>query len=800
MVDLKVLEEFGVSAESWKQYLSIPADEDFSGAKGEIPIPDTQDLRTRRARMRERIRSRVNWGRDYNIKNWTHYYVLDKIWDAPYRQITPTLVASMMENCKTNEQALDALKSFNMDVTQFLVDTQETDAKTGQTKKILSVPAFFNVCVPLVRAYLTIRRAKLINDRNMDPMLKYQAAANTPENRLRSEVITDRISVMTKQFDHFETLNQAVFQMLLYGRCIAFPREEWYVEEQLHFTSKEMRMTKSKANGEFDAADNRIKNKSKVVVKEGIRHFIPHPTRCYYDQAYSPKTLNTDTGCTFAGYWKVLRFRELKKFDGFYNLDKISIGTLDWWKNATYFFNALMNQCVIRAPQTLNMGSTNDRQTEMANEQYYTSDYDDNSVILYEHYEKLIPKDDGLGDYPYPIWARFVVAGDGTIVYGTPVPYAPCLVCEDNGDANRIEDASMANQLVPFQDQLTNLLTQYLLSVKQNLTNLTLVDANVVEHGALEKIKNLGERYFRALNIFTFDGKKLFRQQNSTEKAVISHRFPFMDTNGILQAIRTLLDLAERVLQFSSQEVAQAATHEQTKREVEMIANTTSNILAYTGLPVDSFMEAMGRQNYYGVMNYGEDDFFVSVPNEVKLTKQKMEDMGFVVLEEPKKPGERFTIRVKKKTSAMLYTFAVTPPLHERFVDFQAAQAMATFMRDLLANPITGPAIGAEQALTIANTIAKLAGLQLPSPLRAVAGTPQQQAEQSREMLVQVINEVMRETKKGIQPIMELAKSNELKIDALYEALGLPEPNAQNQPTTGNRPENQGGQRVVATS
>lgn len=811
MVDLKILDKLGINAENWRSLLEKKSRGDMPGEVVNNDVSDAlmenQDRsdEEKRDALRNRIRSRVDAGRDYNLGNWMHYYVLDRLWDAPYRNISPTMLAMISEKYEAAGDIENALKGFNMDPNKFLIDTGEVDKKTGNTIKKLKYQSFFQVTIPLVRSFLQIRRAKLINDRNLTPFLQFQALANTPENRVKSEVVTDRVQTHVTQFNTKEIVNQAVFQMLLYHRCFVFPRENWYVEEQLRFKPKGESFTSDKpdykAMGVNDD-DERLKGVHRYVVKEGIRHFIPHPTRCYYDQAFYSKDINVDIGPTYAGYWKVMRFGELKKIDGFYNLDRVSIGATDWWTSASVYFNTMLNQCAIRFPTLSNIDipEGKDKQEWLANNAYYNQDFDDNSVVVYEHFEKLIPKDDGLGPYTHPIWARFVVAGDGTILYAAPLGYVPVVDFEDNGNNNNIEESGLGNLLSPYQDQVQNLVTQYLLTVRQNLANLTLVDENVLKPDILHKIRNLGERFFRSLNVYTFDSKKLARSQTGLPQAIVSHRFQYLDTNGILQAIRTVLDLAERVLQFSSQEVAQAASHEQTKAEVHIIANTTSNILSYTGFPVDQGMEALGRQIYDAMMNYGEDDFFVHVPSDVKITESMLKDMNLTVLEDSKKPGDKIKLRAKNKSAMRLETFAVTPALHERIIDVQSAQAMAVFLRDLMQNPITAAAIGPEQAIQWANQIAKLAGLPSPRPLRVEGKTPDQQAQQSQEMLKVVIDQVMTMVKKGIQPILENTKANEIKIDQLYQALNIPIPNVTSPAGAGNGTAQGRGQELASTS
>ena len=47
--------------------------------------------------MRNRIRSRIQEGLNRNLNEGRHYYALDQAWDTPFRQVTPTLLQSLMD-------------------------------------------------------------------------------------------------------------------------------------------------------------------------------------------------------------------------------------------------------------------------------------------------------------------------------------------------------------------------------------------------------------------------------------------------------------------------------------------------------------------------------------------------------------------------------------------------------------------------------------------------------------------------------------------------------------------------------
>lgn len=784
MVDKRVLAAHGVSAEKWKP-LFVSATERRALVRSGAPavpeakprddsdksnsLQDTDEVRLDSflARMWARIRA----GRDYNLSSYRVYYGLDLIWDAPFRQLSPSLIATLATKFENTEEVKEVLRTFGFVLDDVIVKTGTRDPKTNAEVMKVNVPAFFSVMVPLVRSYLNIRRAKIVNDRNREPFFQYAPAIRSKANRVRCEALTSRVEQMTQQYNYLEDLNQDVFAMLLYGRGMEFTMEEWDKEEQTLY-------------------DNTGKQKD-VVTRCGLRYTHPHPTRQYWDMAHPIKSLNTDTGSTFVGFWRVIRYGELLDMagvdeEGWYNVDKVIIGQTDWWTSgpASWFWKTVY-PCTIKVPTPSVPDGIDDRESYLSAHPYYTPDLRDASVLIVEHREKIIPKMCGLGDYDKPVWARFVVAGDGTVIYAAPMCYRPVTVYKDNGDEKRREDASLALQLAPFQDQMSNLLTQYLLAVKQNLVNLTMIDSNIVDQNTIKALRNLGETWYRGLNLFDYDAKKQIRMGNNPANAILTHRFPQMDTNSIMMAMKTVIDLAERVLQFSSLEVAQAATHQQTKAEVDQLSNTTTNLLKYTGLPVDQAMSAKARQIYEAVVNYDEDEVWAQIPSDHAMTKEQLSAIGIELQGDTEEGEQRTHVKVKKSAFNLL-SFARTPPSDDRETDIEAATAMATFVRDLMQNPITAQGIGAKQAIDLANQIAKLAGIRLDLPLsdktqENQAMMQEQIQQQAQQMLKMVADQVLKQAqeqtmqivKEGLVPVLGEIKSVAQKVQMLYAASGL---------------------------
>ena len=248
----------------------------------------------------ERGSSRINDGILQNYRDARLYWAIDRAYDVSQRQITYTLVEGLLDSKQSSDQVMSAVKSWGLD--KMMVKTSSCDKKGNPLWK-LDLPTFFTIYVPAVMAYTKVRWAKLFNERNQYPLYKYEPLKVTTEDRLRTEIITDRIQRMSGEMGYAEVEKQSILQMLLYGQCVNFPSEDWYKEEQ-GFGPKG----------------------KKRVIREGIRYSTPHPTRTFMDVNYPATSINTDTGVEWMGYWDILRYSDIKHNQRYWNRNEISAG------------------------------------------------------------------------------------------------------------------------------------------------------------------------------------------------------------------------------------------------------------------------------------------------------------------------------------------------------------------------------------------------------------------------------------------------------------------------------------------
>lgn len=773
MVDLKILKEKGVSTERLKEI--------FNHYGLEEPAALSQNQQS----LKDLIRSRVQRGIDRSLTNWRIYYALDQAWDSPFHQTSATLMKTFMDDPpKTVDDANRVLKDFGL--THLMTDSVD---KSGKATKELDTPTFYQVLVPLVKAYVTIRWAKITNDRNLLPFMSYEPYKDTAINRLRGEIITDRIEKMNHQYGYFDIFRQAVFQTLHYSYCLQFPVEEWHKEIQ------EIHVPKGKdPDTGIDPSDNieiasdvaqRIKQSrtpvpedkdltpKEVIVKEGMRYHMPHPSRMFWDIAHRPSTFNTDTGCTFAGYWRVHRWGDIRRNSEFWNLDRVTVGTRDLREQYPVYFEYAANACTIKYPHDSIMKNNQTLRENQINTEFYSADtqMEDSAVTISEVFMKLVPSEWDLGSYSHPVWFRFVVANEDTLLYAAPLPYCPVIYYGYDQDENREKNSSLTLEVLPFQDQISNQLSQAILTVKQNLSNLILVDQDVVHESYIDKVKNLKNAWYSFLNVVPFQGRKLRMQQKSTDKAVQSFKFDQNNPNESINTIKVLIDIMERLLVMSSQEVGQAATHEQTREEIRNIAANTSSRLMFTAAPIDRAMGAWKKQLYQALMAYGAEQTYAQISDRYHFTKEDFEKLGLTVIEHEDEPGKRKSVVVKRKAAMLMEDFIASRESFEAPSDSDTARAMSDFVLGLVNSPVW-ESIGPAQTIQMVNMIARMAGFPRDFNIRDVSEENNQAMKQQIQEIAQEIqkttfDQVMDAVKRGLEPIAKQTRENSDAIQTL---------------------------------
>lgn len=640
-------------------------------------------------RLRRLLYSRIQEGRQNNLRDYKIYAAIDYAYDAPFHQTTPTLIQHVLDQKMTYEESKKIVEGWGLvwsDVFRVCYgDDNSTILRNsdGTVKYAVNAPSLVRTLIPLVKAYVTVRVAKLYTDRDQIPLFKFEAIRSTERNKILCEVLTSITEAMVTQFGYRAELKDIILHTLLYGICMTFPQEAWYVEKQ-------------------EQEDGKT-----VIVKEGLRYLQPHPTRFFYDLMYRTSSLNSDTGCTFSGHWRIVRFGDIYWNKDYFNKQVIPFGT-NWFQSSlagNYFSD--FYPCTAQFPSCQPLNGT-DREQRAA---IYTLDDQDRAIFLTDMLCKLVPADWGMGTYDKPVWFRFVMASDDTVIYAEPLAYTPNVYYGYDADGARVRNASMALELIPFQDQLGNILSQILLTAKQNLANVTFFDKNIINAQQIKSLQNAGETIVRGLNFVEFDSEKNAMAGLNTKEAFHTMQFAKLSTAELTNTLNTVISLAERMLSFSAQELGGSASHQQSAQEIKTIAGNVGVRVAYTGTFIDDGIDAWKKQIADAAMAYMDSGFVALISPETPDLEKHLEELGFELID---KGGGRVKAQVKvKKSSIMpmiLEGLASTRDGPDRGTDAQAATVQMQTWQGIAGNQLLAQQVGAKTIVKGMEAAAKLGG------------------------------------------------------------------------------------------
>lgn len=705
MVDIKELKSAGYSDEKLKAIFTMRPE----ALKKKHP---------KAADLLETDQSRIDDGVARTFDRARDFYAIDRAYDISREQITYSYARGLISNGATSKQdVLRLAKDFNLD--RMLVKRVNSDGKflnyenrpcnEAEAAQDIHLPTFFTIYVPIVASYLKARWAKLFNDRNTVPLYKLEPYVLSLKSKLKARMITSRLSRMSTDMGYPAVERQSIHNALLYGVCINFPEQEWLKEEQT------------------------IDGK-KTITKSGVPFVIPHPARVFYDMTQPLSSLNSDSGVSYVGYWTTQRFKDVHTNKEFWNRDVVQVNTNGknpWQESSQFRLYQELYPCAAKFPNFTANRSNNGREDKAF--RYNYSEHGDSAVNLTVMFRKLNPKEYGLFDYDGPVWFRFVYAGN-TVAHVKPWGYCPAVVYQYDADGNRADPSGIGQELLPYQDHMGNLLSQYLLSVKKNLIRIVMHDSDIVSNESLKQVKNESENALRGLQFIPVDGRELKNMGIAdAREGLKALNFPAQNTQEILSAVTALLSMVERALGFSPQEIGASASHQQSATEVVTINTNTSQRLQLTGSYIDEAMAARAKMLYEATIMYDSDEVFVSVADVTDKGRDLLKEMGFSIVED----GEHTVGVSGKKSGLVLGSFGVFRDNSTRTNEPAVAQLMSGFLDRILSNPnlvqIVGPKFIFDRLNEIAEFFQLPVDFRLPPDLKTAPNPQQIEADQKAQ-------------------------------------------------------------------
>lgn len=700
----------------------------------------------------DNIRDTIKDGIQRNRSDYRLFKAMDWAYDTPFYQISYTQLRGLLSNKGDDNKVREMVNEWGL--AHLLPDMMENGKcclnSDGTKRKALNLPVFFNIFVPICMAYVTIRWAKLFNDRNLNPLYKYEPSQFTRENRFRCEVLTQIVQRQATWFDYAADLKQTILQTLNYGYCISFPREAWFCEKQ-------------------EDENGKVK-----VIREGLRYNMPHPSRTYYDLYHRLSSLNSNSGCEYAGYWELCRYKDIHDNPLYWNKDAISLGAMGWFDIGKSDFLQQVYPCQFQFPTRGGNAGVGDldRLNEAARS-YGQGDFNA-ATLKSEHFQRLIPADHGLGTYKYPVWFRFLYASDSAVIWCEPLAYSPAIVHTYDADFNRSRFRSLNLEIIPFQDQISNLLTQWILAVKENLINPVFYDKEKIPAAYLTQLENLGQKLNNGRPFIPFSSTENYRMKLDQREAFYSPQLTHHQTGDIASLIQGVLGMLDRVMQLSPQEIGQAASHEQTAEESRIIASNTSTRVTFTGTGIDSGEYARKVQIYDATMAYHEEDLTVGVTSSLAGTKAEFDNLlkavGFENSQETpydeNKPEMMHTV-TGKKSALTLETFASTRDGQDRINVPGIADAMSKIFLAIAGNPVLIQSVGPVQLVELLNQIIQASGVPQEFRLKGKmveTANPEEQSKQVAQMMQQFAEKVQALVAQKQQETLQLSGQQTAQI------------------------------------
>ena len=651
MLDYDILSEYGTTDDRLRQFFTAI---EPTPAQEQKMTPE--ELRVRRRDIKQRAKFE-KWLSGllqehivFSLSNHSKYAAVDMAWDSfPINQA----VIPLMQYAQGR---IDMARAAN-----WVKDSPggETFLRKNDKGEVVGVdmPKFFEVNINLIRSVLTRRRAAQVQKyERLWPYFKYEPRDQSQVGKLRADMASQRMDIMADQYSYRHLMSQIILHMFLYGKCVAFPRAHW---------EREISLEKIPGSIKKDDKGNTL-TRTKVT-REGISFVTPHPSRVFYDNNYPITSMNEDIGCEYVGFWDVTRWGDIANNADFFNRKKVSYtsGMCDWFSTYWAYFNQYFTTIIPPSmPQARgdNVNFTNDRKNQVG---LFTGQMEQISTIFTHLWVKVRPQNWGWGKYPHPVWVHLKVAGDATVVYAKIVPSAPAAVFSYNENDARLFNISLAHELMPFQDQLTNLTSQMLEVIKQDLFSVAVLNKDVFpddENGKraraeFEAVMQNKAKYC-SMQMLEVSFNQLAQMGIKPDQAFhVVRSTPNMHIDKIFQAMNHLLNMADRLTVMSPHEQGQTASHEISATESNQISNSTDTVYDFISTAIDEGRAAMKRICFDSLISCGSDEVELTIAN--RYPTHVIEEAGFDVAKTKMFDPTGYT-RVTGAKSSLVHEYTFT--------------------------------------------------------------------------------------------------------------------------------------------
>lgn len=754
MVDPAILKKFGSDHEAIKKLFTCEE-------------PDNALFDYKR-QFQKRINSRLINGWTFSLQNSHLYSASDLAWDAApiTRENIPLLLYAQkkikIDRCS---EELDSLGCGE----HFVRRNPDNNEIVG-----IDLPKLFETPVNLLRSYLTRRVAPQATKYNsMFPFFKYEPRATDLVGKLRADATSQRIEEMTDSYGYRHTQTQIIRDMLLYAHATIFPACAW---------DRELQWVNTPTVGDETTLESK-------VVREGVDFVKPHPSRVFWDMMYPLSSINTNTGAEYIGYWDLRKYSDILSNPHYFNRNKIKMSTngRDFYQQYRLYFDSQFNAQRIRF---MSLSDLKSRDPVAGNDTkviapFYQGCDSDEALFFTEYYERCIPAENGLGTYPHPVWIRLVVASDDTVIFGEFLPTStPAIYFGYNENDSRALNISMAHEIMPFQDQVTNLLGQLLLSAKANALKIVTMDTDMIDDKVREAVKKTmtGDKYYVDPIVIEYSGIKVkMVGANAQDPVKMIERSASDDITTYFKAITSVLSIIERMLVLSPQELGQPAERLITATESSAISSSTTTVYSFISQAIDEGRAAWKKFIYEALVTKATAP--IKVPVIDRYSQETIAAAGFTSI--PVVGGGGMQVAQQMVTGSkdkLIHDYTFTS---RDGSDRPNSQAAATALTQLLSQIVNVPgilqAMGKKKLYDMINEIFRQSGAGFDLNLEVKDGESDQMGPTQEQQMQQAIQQIGQGLQKQGTQLQQLDQQTQVTDQQLQQVLAALLPKAQGQ-------------------
>lgn len=682
MVNLEILKKYGCTQDRLRQIFTC---EDMESPDWSIKQGFTEE-----------IESRIYEGISWSAANAEPYMAADLAWDSQIVNKTSIPLMLYAQGKISMSECGDKLGQLGC-ADEFC----ERD-ETGEIKNI-NIVRLYEVSMNLIRSYVTRRvAAQVARFNNLYPYFKYEPRSTSLTAKCRGDALSQRVEIMVDQFGMRHNSTQYIRDMFMYGHTVVFPRESWTRDVQWR-----------KARNEFGETEEL----ESIVTREGVEFINPHPTRVFRDLSAPLAGVNTDTGPQWLGYWDVVSYGSIKDNPEYWNIGDVGYEStlFGLYNQYQQFFSYYYPPSVLRWPSPKAAAKsvfTPFQNERTSNTGIYSAADIDKGVFLTNLFMKVNPRDRGIGNYPFDVWLRLVVASDNTVVFAEFLPSVPAVYGGLNENDSRVVNNSMAMEIMPYQDQLTNILSQMLLNMKIGLTQIWAVDKDALDEGTRDYIETAMQAgdYYVNPKLLMYSGQRMGDLGLDTKNFVNVVQADMGNTiNQSMQAINQLLGIVERMLVLSPQEVGQPAPREISATEVQEISTSVESIYSFVSEGIDEMRAGLKKMLYEHLVACSTSEFDVPIKN--RYSTSVIEDAGFTPSDEDYDTSEPMARNVLGTPATLVHEYLFSSrDGPERAINVKSAETLTNLLGQILQIPPVIEAVGKRRLFDIINEIFRKSG------------------------------------------------------------------------------------------